>query len=43
MKKNKTLNVVLGFFVLLVLFVFAFPFLWMLIASFKTQAQIMST
>ncbi|MDQ1910760.1 carbohydrate ABC transporter permease [Paenibacillus sp. GD4] len=27
----------------LVLLLFAFPFLWMLLASFKTQAQIMST
>ncbi|TNJ67980.1 carbohydrate ABC transporter permease [Paenibacillus hemerocallicola] len=43
MKKNKTLTIVLGLLTLLVLFVFAFPFLWMLIASFKTQAQIMST
>lgn len=43
MKKNKSLNAVLGLLTLLVLFVFAFPFLWMLIASFKTQAQIMST
>ncbi|MDF2722565.1 MAG: carbohydrate transporter permease [Paenibacillus sp.] len=43
MKKNKTLNVVLSIVTLLVLLLFAFPFLWMLIASFKTQAQIMST
>ncbi|WP_166243383.1 carbohydrate ABC transporter permease [Paenibacillus turpanensis] len=27
----------------LVLLVFAFPFIWMLVASFKTQSQIMST
>lgn len=36
-------NLLLSALTFLVLLVFAFPFLWMLLASFKTQAQIMST
>ncbi|RKN80544.1 carbohydrate ABC transporter permease [Paenibacillus ginsengarvi] len=43
MKQSRGLNVLYSLLTLLVLFVFAFPFIWMLIASFKTQAQIMST
>lgn len=43
MKKSKATNILLSILTLVVLFVFAFPFIWMLIASFKTQAQIMST
>lgn len=43
MKKKKGVNLLLSLLTLIVLFVFAFPFVWMLIASFKTQSQIMST
>ncbi|MFK7693840.1 carbohydrate ABC transporter permease [Paenibacillus sp. HJGM_3] len=44
MKARQRRNtVVLAVITLIVLLIFAFPFLWMLLASFKTQAQIMST
>jgi multiple sugar transport system permease protein len=43
MKGQKTKNIILGILTVLVLALFAFPFLWMLLASFKTQAQIMSS
>ncbi|MCR8631729.1 carbohydrate ABC transporter permease [Paenibacillus radicis (ex Xue et al. 2023)] len=42
MKKNGALRWVYPVLTLLVIMVFAFPFIWMLLASFKTQAQIMS-
>lgn len=42
-KKRRGSNLVLSIVTFLVLFGFAFPFIWMLLASFKTQAQIMST
>lgn len=43
MKKNKGMNLLNTVLTFIVLLVFAFPFIWMLLASFKTQAQIMST
>jgi multiple sugar transport system permease protein len=43
MKKKKGPARIYSLLTLLVLLVFAFPFIWMLLASFKTQAQIMST
>lgn len=43
MRQSKTASVLLGVITLIVLFIFSFPFIWMLLASFKTQAQIMST
>lgn len=44
MKRKKRLKtVVLGILTFVVVLSFAFPFLWMLLASFKTQAQMMST
>ncbi|TVY07961.1 carbohydrate ABC transporter permease [Paenibacillus cremeus] len=42
-KKQRRLNFLYSALTVIVLFSFAFPFLWMLLASFKTQAQIMST
>ncbi|MFX3632425.1 MAG: carbohydrate ABC transporter permease [Candidatus Pristimantibacillus sp.] len=42
-RKKKVANKVYALLTILVLLVFAFPFFWMLLASFKTQAQIMST
>ncbi|KZE74280.1 sugar ABC transporter permease [Paenibacillus elgii] len=43
-KKNQRItNAVLSGLTLLVVLVFSFPFIWMLLASFKTQSQIMST
>ncbi|GIP38042.1 sugar ABC transporter permease [Paenibacillus sp. J31TS4] len=42
-KKNRVKNIILGILTVLVILIFSFPFLWMLLASFKTQAQIMST
>lgn len=44
MKRKKRIKaIMLGSLTYLVLIGFAFPFVWMLLASFKTQAQIMST
>ncbi|MEI7027005.1 carbohydrate ABC transporter permease [Paenibacillus sp. y28] len=43
MKRKKGLRVLQSVLTFLVVFIFAFPFLWMVMASFKTQAQIMST
>ncbi|WP_409341262.1 carbohydrate ABC transporter permease [Paenibacillus sp. MBLB4367] len=43
MKRKKGGRTTMAVLTFVVLFVFAFPFLWMLLASFKTQAQIMST
>ncbi|WP_248926711.1 carbohydrate ABC transporter permease [Paenibacillus hamazuiensis] len=44
MKKNKRhLNLLYSLLTFVVILLFSFPFLWMLLASFKTQAQIMST
>jgi len=43
MKKKTRTKVILALLTLLVLALFVFPFVWMLLASFKTQAQIMST
>ncbi|RAV19790.1 carbohydrate ABC transporter permease [Paenibacillus contaminans] len=43
MKRKKGGTATLAVLTCIVLFVFAFPFIWMLLASFKTQAQIMST
>ncbi|MDF2815558.1 MAG: carbohydrate transporter permease, partial [Paenibacillus sp.] len=42
MKKNRS-RWILALVTLVVLLAFAFPFIWMLLASFKTQSQIMST
>ena len=42
-KRKKTAGFVFGGLTILVLLAFAFPFFWMLLASFKTQAQIMAT
>ncbi len=42
-KRRLGVNLLLSALTFLVLVVFAFPFLWMLLASFKTQAQIMSS
>ncbi|TBL70390.1 carbohydrate ABC transporter permease [Paenibacillus thalictri] len=44
MRKNeRTKNALLSLLTFVIIFLFSFPFLWMLLASFKTQAQIMST
>ncbi|MBD0382479.1 carbohydrate ABC transporter permease [Paenibacillus sedimenti] len=43
MKKNRGKSLLQTLLTYLVLIVFAFPFVWMLLASFKTQAQILST
>lgn len=43
MKKTIGSKISLSMLTLLVLVVFSFPFIWMLLASFKTQSQIMST
>jgi multiple sugar transport system permease protein len=44
MKKKKRLTtLIFTLLTLIVLLTFSFPFVWMLLASFKTQAQIMST
>jgi multiple sugar transport system permease protein len=43
MKKTRGSKMSLAVVTLLVLVVFSFPFIWMLLASFKTQSQIMST
>ncbi|WP_010270542.1 carbohydrate ABC transporter permease [Paenibacillus senegalensis] len=44
MKRKKQIkSLILGVLTFVVVIGFAFPFLWMLLASFKTQAQIMST
>jgi multiple sugar transport system permease protein len=43
MKRKRGAGIVQTALTYLVLFVFAFPFIWMLLASFKTQAQILST
>lgn len=42
MRRKNTANVLLGLLTAAILLIFIFPFLWMLLASFKTQAQIMS-
>jgi len=42
LNKKKATNATLTGLTVLVLLVFVFPFVWMLLASFKTQAQIMS-
>jgi multiple sugar transport system permease protein len=43
MKKKRSKTALFSLLTLLVMLVFSFPFIWMLLASFKTQAQIMST
>lgn len=43
MKRSKKMNVFYYILIFLVTLVFVFPFIWMIMASFKTQAQIMST
>lgn len=43
MINSKRMNAFYYALIMLVTIVFVFPFLWMIIASFKTQAQIMST
>lgn len=43
MRTKKSVNLLLSLLTFLVIAVFAFPFLWMLLASFKTQAQILSS
>ncbi|MCU9613286.1 carbohydrate ABC transporter permease [Caldibacillus lycopersici] len=43
MRKAKRLTYFNYVLIILVTLIFIFPFIWMLIASFKTQAQIMST
>jgi len=43
MKPRKRVKLLTALLTLLVLLIYSFPFLWMLTASFKTQAQIMST
>lgn len=40
--RNKTTDRLLNLLTVAVLILFVFPFVWMLLASFKTQAQIMS-
>lgn len=42
-KRKRTARFIMGGLTILVLLSFVFPFFWMLLASFKTQAQIMST
>ncbi|TVX94924.1 carbohydrate ABC transporter permease [Cohnella terricola] len=43
MKKKKRISAtVLGLLTFIVILAFSFPFIWMLLASFKTQSQIMS-
>ncbi|CAG7651945.1 Diacetylchitobiose uptake system permease protein DasC [Paenibacillus solanacearum] len=42
-RDRRTKEVVLGILTFVVILLFSFPFIWMLLASFKTQAQIMST
>jgi multiple sugar transport system permease protein len=42
MKKKRSTQFLLSALTFLVVFLFSFPFIWMLLASFKTQAQIMS-
>ncbi|TJY44087.1 carbohydrate ABC transporter permease [Cohnella pontilimi] len=41
-KRKRTAALIFGLLTALVLLAFAFPFIWMLLASFKTQSQIMS-
>jgi multiple sugar transport system permease protein len=41
-KRKRTSRLIMGGLTILVLLAFAFPFFWMLLASFKTQSQIMS-
>ncbi|CAH0119736.1 Diacetylchitobiose uptake system permease protein DasC [Paenibacillus sp. CECT 9249] len=43
MKPKKSASILLSLLTVIVLVIFVFPFVWMLLASFKTQAQIMST
>ncbi|WP_315971373.1 hypothetical protein [Paenibacillus sp. N3.4] len=43
MKPKKGLKFILTLLTFLILIAFGFPFIWMLLASFKTQAQILST
>lgn len=43
MKQKRRTTIILALLTFIVLVVFAFPFVWMLLASFKNQAQIMST
>ncbi|PLS18644.1 sugar ABC transporter permease [Bacillus sp. M6-12] len=43
MKTKKRMNILYYILILLVTLVFIFPFLWMILASLKTQAQIMSS
>ena len=43
MKKKKGPKIIQTLLTFIVLIVFAFPFVWMLLASFKTQSQILST
>lgn len=42
-KQKRTANALYAILTVIVILVFSFPFIWMLLASFKTQAQIMST
>lgn len=43
MKQKRSTTLILALLTFVVLVIFAFPFVWMLLASFKNQAQIMST
>lgn len=43
MKSPQLSKIILGALVIVILAAFTFPFIWMLLASFKTQAEIMST
>ncbi|MBS4208240.1 carbohydrate ABC transporter permease [Bacillus sp. FJAT-50079] len=42
MKKAKRMHIFYYVLIILITFIFIFPFIWMILASFKTQAQIMS-
>ncbi|CAM4110841.1 carbohydrate ABC transporter permease [Paenibacillus alkaliterrae] len=42
-KKTRITNAILSGLTFIVILAFSFPFIWMLLASFKTQAQIMSS
>lgn len=43
MRQKRSTAVILSVLTLIVMLAFSFPFIWMLLASFKTQAQIMDT
>jgi multiple sugar transport system permease protein len=43
MRPKRSTTVILSALTIIVMLAFSFPFIWMLLASFKTQAQIMST